>query len=209
MDEVVSTEYWIYRTMTHTYGQQEIVAKLATLSGREENKVYYGEGAEKVYFRSPQQKEPYNVDLKLTFMVNPKHKTVDNYVTYTGFSLFSKRLVELVREFGVKFETFRVVMIDKEGNELPDMEYYAFHLLEPNWDVVDLEASGWDEEMLKAKQLVFKENIDYKPVMAVLDYLFLTVMRDDLKQEINKRGYTGFGFLHPKKYREGIVPYED
>ncbi len=195
--------YWICRTRIYLHGKSEIVAKLMTPTGRDERQYYCGEGEDRVFIQSPRQTKPYGVDLKLTFMVNPKHRLVDNYATYTGFSLFSKRLVDLVREFGVKFETFPVRMVDKGENELKDMEYYVFHLLEPNLDAMDKQKSKWVDFDKGIPILVLDlDNFEHRP-MFVCNDVFLTLMRDDLRNEISRRGITGFSFLDPALYQSG------
>src|SRR3989344_2000028 len=94
--------YWIYRTRVNYYRNQMVMAKLVS----PETPV--------AGIRSPFQGEPYGVDLKPVYQVNPKWRHPDNYCDSFGFNLFSRRLVDVMREFGVKNETFLAEMVDNK-----------------------------------------------------------------------------------------------
>jgi hypothetical protein len=53
----------------------------------------------------------------LTFAVRSKAPLPDNYFTGTVFDLYSARLIALLRDAGVRFETFPVTIIDKKTHE--------------------------------------------------------------------------------------------
>ena len=121
--------------------------------------------------RSPFQPEPYGIDLRPVFEVNSKWRHPDNYCDSYGFNLFSRRLVDVMREYKVDNESFLAEMIDKDGRRLLDLEYYAFHFL---------------GDMFEPGPLMV-DNKTYK-----------TLMRNDMMDEILVRGISGFEFLSPK-----------
>ena len=148
--------YWIYRTRVRYYRNQMVMAKLVSPL------------TPVVGIRSPFQDEPYEVDLKPVYQINPKWPHPDNYCDSFGFNLFSRRLTDLMREFGVKHETFMAEMMDNSGRRLFNLEYYVFHFLGD----------------------MFKPG----PVM-VDDKTYKTLMRNDLMEQMLQRGISGFEFL--------------
>lgn len=118
--------------------------------------------------KSPFQGEPYGVDLRPVYQVNPKWRHPDNYCDSFGFSLFSRRLLDLMREFGVKHESFLAMMTDKAGNYLFSLEYYVCHFL----------------------GIMF----EHGPLM-VDNKTYKLLMRNDLMEQILQRGISGFEFL--------------
>lgn len=148
--------YWRYRTRVGSWRNQLVVAELVSPS------------TPIAGIKSPFQGEPYGVDLRPVYRVNTKWRHPDNYCDSFGFNLFSRRLVGLMREFGVKNETFLAEMTDKSGRRMFNLEYYVCHFLGD----------------------MFKPG----PVM-VDDKTYKTLMRNDLMEEILKRGISGFEFL--------------
>ncbi len=195
--------YWIYQTEYQVYGVQYIRAKLITPSRYQDNKFYYGEGRDETWIKSSQQYEPYGVDLKLTYQVNPKHQHPDNYAASHGFTLFSERLIQLMEEFGVNSEKFPVKIVDKQGEELMDLKYFVFHSFEKVLPAMDEQKSKWIDRDQGIPSLVLDLNyFEHRPIF-LCNHLYIHLMRDDLKQEINQRSITGFGFLDPAKYKSG------
>ena len=175
-------KYWVYQTHIFTYGVQYVRAKLITPDRYEDNKFYYGKGKDEVWIKSSQQYEPYSVNLKLTYQVNPKHRCPDNYYASHGFTLFSEKLIQLMEEFGVRFEKFPVKMVDKSGVELKDLKYFVFHSFEKVLPAMDEKKSQWKNRDQGVSSLVLDlGNFEHRPVF-LCNHLYVQLMRDDLKQ---------------------------
>jgi hypothetical protein len=88
-------------------------------------------------FRMINQFEPYGVVLELEFEVNPRWPHLDNYFTSHGFNLYSGRLVDLMKEFGVACESFPATVRDKSGVNIEGLDYHVFHYLEQVHDCLE------------------------------------------------------------------------
>ncbi len=191
--------YWIYRTHILTWRNQYVQAKLVSPPARNLVQLYGKYG-----FRSGLQDEPYGVDPVLTYQVDSRHPHPDHYFQSASFTLFSKRLVELVQSYGVKAEIFSVTMVDKQGNELPNLQYFVFHCLEGVLDAMDEAQSGWtgDYDVGISRLVLDYSRFESRPIFKC-NHIYVQLMRDDLKQEIRRQGITGFEFLDPERYRSG------
>jgi len=202
------TKFWVFRTMLGSYGQAYVQAELKTPNYFADGIHWYGEGDDRVGIKTDRESESYGVNLKLTYSVNPKHNHPDSYSENHGLDLYSDRLIDLLHEVGVDFESFPVKMIDRQGNELPELKYSVFHLLNANeYGLIDLDASGWIEDEEYGERgvngIVLKEGYIVKNKMFHPAPLFCNMMTDDLRKLINERGITGFKFLHPLRYKSG------
>lgn len=200
-------QYWSYRKESGVYGNHPIHPRLENYDVKmEKDDCGFG-------FRSPLQEEPYGVDLDLTFSVNPKWKLPDVCDTTCGLDLYSTAMIELMHEFGVKFETFPATLVNREGEKLPEQNYKIFHLMEPALEAMDIEKSQWQENWrIGVPRLVLDmKGLDHRPMFTV-GKLYTRVMRDDLKQAIRERRLTGFAFLSLERFRSGKYgprPYYD
>lgn len=191
--------YWIYRTRHLQSGnslvQAELVHPIAEVLSRERR----SRG-----FRSAVQNEPYQALPHLVYRVERRHPAPDNFAESFGFTLYSKRLVDLMNSFGVRFEAFPVTMVDRSNNVLEDFEYFVFHSLEGVLDAMDEERSGWtgDPDAGVPRLVLDCSKFEHRPIFKC-NHLFLQLMRNDLKLEIQNRNITGFGFLAPHLYRSG------
>ena len=192
--------YWVYQTKVYSYRRKHVQARLVThpIHALSHEDCGYG-------FRGPKQLAPYGVDLRLTYCVDPKHPHPDNYFESFGFTLYSGRLVTLMASFGVKAEYFPVTVVDKAGTVQPHLEYYVFHSLEGVLDAMDEERSGWigDGEAGVSRLVLRYGTFDRRPVFRC-NHIYVSLMRDDLKQEISRQGITGLAFLDPERYRSGV-----
>ncbi len=66
----------------------------------------------------------------LMFAINPKAPLLDNYFTGMLFDLYSERLIEILRDAGIRFETFPATVIDNRTLETMPVKYQVFHLLQ-------------------------------------------------------------------------------
>ena len=191
--------YWCYQRKRSVRHNQVVQAELVTPVRKKVGKGECGFG-----FASPRQDQPYGVELKLIYRVNPKHSHPDNYAESHAFDLYSARLVELMQSFGVKFEAFPVTMVDPKGNVLPELRYFVFHSLEGRIDAMDHEQSEWPGDIrIGIPRLALDySKFEHRPLFTCA-YVEVPLMRDDLKQEINRLNISGFGFLAPEKYCSG------
>lgn len=201
--------YWLYRTHVYSWRNQSVQAKLISPPTHQRSQFDCGYG-----FISPRQDEPYGLDLVLTYQVNPKQSHPDNYYDSAGFSLFSKRLVELMQTFEVKAEVFPVRMVDNTGTVLSELNYFIFHSLEGVLPAMNDIESGWTGDYrIGIPRLVLDESkFAHRPIFKC-NHIYVPLMRDDLKQAIQNHGITGFDFLALEKYRSGkhgtVTKYDD
>lgn len=191
--------YWVYQTHVSTWRNQYVQAKLIDPVPRSLNERYGAHG-----FRSPRQHEPYNVNLALTYQINPKHPHPDNYFESAGFTLYSERLVRLMKSFDVKAEIFPATMVDKLGNIQTHLRYSVFHSLEGLQDAMDEERSEWtgDRDVGIPRLVLDLKKFEHRPLF-LCNYIYVPLLRDDLKQDIQGQALTGLGFLKPEHYRSG------
>lgn len=186
--------YWVYGPKTNMWRNQYVMAELVTPVDH----IYDG-------MQSPLQAHPYETKPEgFIFRVNPKHKHPDNYSNGTGFRLYSKRLIDLMKKFAVKFEYFPVTIVDKNGREQPDLAYYIFHSLEGIQDALDEEKSDWQGiPNLGVPRIILDDTkFDPRPIF-ICDKINITLMRDDLKQAIEKEKITGFEFFKAEEFATG------
>ena len=192
-------KYWVYRTKSYVYEKTIVQAQLIDPDSHSLSSDYSNKG-----FRSPRQNEPYSFDLKVVYKVRKNWLQPDNYAESYGFNLYSKRLVDLINEFGVKNETFPAKMVDEDGTGLKGLNYFVFHSLEGVQNAMDEQKSGWTGDWhVGIPTLILDYNqFEHRPIILV-DKIYVPLMRDDLKKEIERREITGFGFLSPERYKSG------
>jgi hypothetical protein len=150
------------------------------------------------------QDEPYGVGLDLTFRVNSKHPHPDNYADSVGFQLYSERLIKLMQSFEVRAEVFPVNMVGPSGESIPHLKYYIFHSLEGVLPAMDEEQSQWtgDWHVGIPRLVLDTGKFEHRPIF-ICNNIYVPLMRDDLKQSIQKEKITGFDFLRPENYKSG------
>ena len=191
--------YWVYQKRIYYWRNQCVQAKLVQPQPKTLREQYGALG-----FRDPMQDELYGVNLALTYQVNPKHPHPDNYFESAGFTLFSKRLVDLVQSFEVKAEVLPVAVVDKEGRAQSDLEYFVFHSLEGVLEAMDEEKSGWtgDHDTGIPRLVLDYASFEHRPIF-LCNHIYVPLMRNDLKQAIEREQITGFGFLKAERYHSG------
>jgi hypothetical protein len=65
----------------------------------------------------------------LTFEVNSKAPLLDNLFVGVHFSIFSEKLVALIKQADISIETFPCILQDKKNREVLNVSYQACHLL--------------------------------------------------------------------------------
>ena len=128
----------------------------------------------------------------------------DNYENWASLNLYSEKLINLLADFGGRFETFETKLLGrKSGQELP-LNYKVFRLLETH-SVVDSERS--DIRKLNGKtyrrHLKLKEefvNVT-KSVPIFKERFFKVLVHETLKEAIEQLGITGCKFTPLYDYR--------
>jgi hypothetical protein len=137
---------------------------------------------------------------RFTFAINPRAPKLDNYWTGTEFDLYSRRLISILHQAGVKFETFPVTMIDHQTQEVLPVRYQIFHLLE-QYAGVDIEQSDIDGPSIR-KLVLNKRCLEEKPLLfrdeKQTDLVFI---HQDLKVVLEKARITGCQFIPVEKFQ--------
>jgi hypothetical protein len=122
----------------------------------------------------------------------------DNLYVSSGIDVYSETLIQLMDNFGVKFELIDTSLVFKSG--LPNSEskrHKAFHLLEIE-DAIDVELS--DIKISKSgksiesiRKLVLKNDIFVRqpPMFRLAMAIDLVVINSQLKKSIEQTGLTG------------------
>src|SRR5262245_17098522 len=76
----------------------------------------------------------------LMFFVDARAPMLDNYFTGMEFDLYSSRLVQLMQDAGVQFESLPAALLDRKTRQVLPAQYEVFHLLE-KCDVIDEDKS--------------------------------------------------------------------
>jgi len=191
--------YWVFQTHIFTWRNKYVQAKLVDPMPIKLKDVY-----EKYGFRSPMQEEPYGVKLQLTYQIDLRHSSPDNYFENAGFRLYSERLIRLMESFGVRAEYFPVSIIDRQSNVKTNPNYFVFHSLEGVLPAMDEVKSGWtgDRDSGIHSLVLDYYKFPHRPLF-LCDKIYLPLMRDDLKQAIIEQSITGFEFLNPARYKSG------
>lgn len=191
--------YWLYQKNILARRNRPVQARLLDPSPVALRTEYADRG-----FRDPMQPEPYPVDLRFTYLVNPRDPYPDNYFESSGFNLYSERLVALLGSFGARAESFPVRLVDKGGNELSEWRYRVYHSLEGVIDALDRDGSGWTGEPGGgvARLALAWGSFEPRPLFTCRG-VYVNLMRDDVRQAIRDSGLTGFRWLDPALFRSG------
>jgi len=119
----------------------------------------------------------------LTFAIHARAPKLDNYPTGTIMDLYSIRLINLLHESEVKFETFPVTIIDRKTKEVLPLHYELFHLLEMYPAIEKQLPRGLilTEACLRSKRLLFRAK----------EQMNLVLIHQDLKEKLEEAGIIG------------------
>lgn len=192
--------YWICTTRIFVQDGREVAATLVDPTTRYLNQQYGTTNLTKIAQNDLSTKDT----LTFTFVVDPNLQFPDNFFSTSGFSLYSDRLVRLLRSFGARQHVFDARLVDAQENWIKEPTYYVCELDEDVLDAMDSEASDWNGDWDRGiPRLILDETkFDNRPLF-VCNHVFVTLMRDDLKKAIQESGITGFAFLDPVRYRSG------
>lgn len=143
----------------------------------------------------------------MTFTVKQESSLPDNLFTGTVFDLYSKRLTKVLRNLGINFETFPVVIVGPSGEELK-VNYNIFHLLEKH-PCLDLERSEIDDEALEVRKLMLNEKIllSEKLMFRIEELSQIVLVHHKLKNELDAKKITGCSYIPINEYQSGLRFY--
>lgn len=135
----------------------------------------------------------------LAFAVSAKGPMLDNYFTGTEFDLYSERLITLLRDAGVQFETFPATLVDRKTKTPLPVTYEVFHLLEvhPALDVYDSD----DPSVLEAelnRERIAQHN---RPFFRAQECKGIVLIKDTLRQHLDEVGIRGNQYMTMEEYR--------
>lgn len=147
----------------------------------------------------------------LTFSIHSQAPRIDNYFTGNQFNLYSERLITLLDQTGVHYETFPVTITDQETCEPIEHGYQLFHLLEID-PAIDRELSIIEEVALGTRKvteihrLVLAEEFvkQGKALTRIKEFRDLTVIREDIKNLLEAANITGCSFVPVEKFSLGL-----
>ena len=147
----------------------------------------------------------------LTFTVSAKAPKPDNLFVGTAFSLYSLKLINIIKQWQINFESFPVTIVDKKTKTPIVSSYQAFHLLEvhsaidPNRSVVIDNGSIRIIEKLTLSQ---EAVLAAKPLFRTKEYFKLVLIHEKLKANLDQNGITGCTYIPLDEYQSGMY-YKD
>jgi hypothetical protein len=133
------------------------------------------------------------------FRIDSQAPLPDNYVTGNEFSLYSERLIGLLRAAGVKHETFTTQLFDEVTNTPLAPSHKVFRLLEMAAGV-DEEKSVYENKKIIGKltplikQIALKESFleSRIPMARLASELHIVLIYEELKRILEQNEITGF-----------------
>ena len=146
-----------------------------------------------------------NKNVTFPFEVMPKVPHPDNYYVDTGrhFSLYSDRLINIIRKFNIEFDTFSVNMVDKKNKDtiLADKRYKLCRFYKKLPIVHHSRGDNYPHTL----QMVIEDKVaESAPALVVLSSNSLIFVREDLKSAIEEEEITGCHFCTVDQYVEDI-----
>jgi hypothetical protein len=129
----------------------------------------------------------------------------DYLTTYTSFLLLSKKLTDILKEFQVSFELFKVRIVDKYGIEIQH-PYSLFNLLEME-DATDKEQSIINDKKAQIVKIVIKESVEKaaKPMFRFMDNPGFIAMHRNLVGTLKINRVTGCNFTPVEEFQVGTA----
>ncbi len=143
----------------------------------------------------------------LTFTLNTKAPKPDNIFVGVTLSLYSERLVTVLKQAGVSFEAFPCTLIDRKTKETLPLNYHVVHLLDVH-EGVDAQKSDIDQEHRIIRKLVLTEDCikSERSFFRLKDRANLVLIHQSLKSEFERIGITGCCYIPIDEYHVGIMP---
>jgi hypothetical protein len=143
----------------------------------------------------------------LTFEVNSNAPLVDNLFVGVHFSIFSEKLVNILKTNFIKFELFPCILQDKKSKKEVSVSYQACHLLEV-YPGVDTEQSVIDQENYTVTKLVLSEATysTQRLFFRLEESMDLVVIHETMKAELEREKITGCRYTPIEEFQIGFAP---
>jgi hypothetical protein len=135
---------------------------------------------------------------------------LDNYSCGSGIDVYSKKMIDVIADHGVSFETVPVDVFDSKSKEKLDVEYFAFHLLEiyPSINLEESMVAYYEESpgaISAIKNMVLKEEILEmpKPLFRMEELFGFVLIHQSLKNSFEKAGITGCKYISIDDFHVG------
>jgi hypothetical protein len=137
----------------------------------------------------------------MIFTVNRNWPLPDNFFTGNLLNLYSTRLIEILADQGVKFETFPATLIDRKTEVALPISYEVFHLLERH-PCIDKERSPTSGPLAVAEQVVLTEECmeRQKLFFRAEEASELVFIHQRLKTILEDAGITGCRYITLDEY---------
>ncbi len=136
--------------------------------------------------------KPFTQIPDFAFSIDLDAPLLDNYFTGIGVDLYSSRLIEILRQAKVLFESFPAMITNLYTNASASVSYQTFHLLEIQGGV-HMEKSEIDKESGGIRHLVLTQDCLNRstPLFRLEEYPNLVLLHTSLKDILDKQGITG------------------
>lgn len=143
----------------------------------------------------------------LTFAVSAKGPMLDAYFTGNEFDLYSARLIGLLGEAGVQFETFPATLIDRKTKTPLAVDYAVFHLLEVHPALDVRHATKGPPVVERAKFNREKVGQHERLFFRAQEAAHIVLIHVSLKQYFNEQGITGCRYEDIEEFVRPLTGY--
>ena len=192
---------YVMRNQRQIWNEQVLKANLTTLIPIEE---------EREWWRVWSGDEPLSEAPYLTFTVSGDGPFPDNYWFSSVLHLFSDRLVNILRQFNIKFECFSVKLVDRESGHDIASKYFAFRLLATR-QCIDYDHSIIEEGLVPEiwkLALIPECQESAEPMFRLERFQYFMIVNSDLKAALEDGNITGFEFTPVDEFQEGMKVWE-
>lgn len=150
---------------------------------------------------------------KFHFLFSSDKLFPDAYWTGAEFELYSSRLIKILREAGVKFETFSAEIRVKKKIDLPK-QYKVFHLLElypaidqklshENLSSTNIGTSIQEMMFIEIRKLVLTKSClrAKRPMFRIKELPNLVLIHETLRAKLDAEGFTGYKCVAVEDYK--------
>lgn len=134
----------------------------------------------------------------------------DNFFTGTIFDLYSRRLISLFKDAGIRHEVFPVKLINRKTQIKTPLQYGAFHLLEI-YPGLDKRTSEADEHFAEIHKVVLTKTCmkSGRLFFRLKELPEIVLIHEELKQVLESYEITGCGYTPIDEFKTGINLYFD
>jgi hypothetical protein len=137
---------------------------------------------------------------RFKFFIPKNGQRLDNYCSGSEIDMYSQKIIDIISDHGVCFESFPADVFDAKSGELLSSDgYRAFHLLEirPSVDLGKSTITRIDRGELPTLSVVkpvvlYQEILDCpKPLFRMEDFFNHVLIHQSLRDSFDKAGITG------------------